>query len=153
MTPATRLVAVMNVLVVVNGAAYGNDATCNAIRLAGALARVHPLPPAPPKSWPVPRSWRFQAVWRAAGSACRTCMMVSTELPVATSAGGTSQVDDVNSLADRPRPDGLADDAARLLLAVRSRRLASTGPGSGQWRDRVAVTQARAAGRKAGNLA
>jgi len=28
----------MNVPAMVNGAAYGNDATCNAIRLAGALA-------------------------------------------------------------------------------------------------------------------
>jgi sulfur relay (sulfurtransferase) complex TusBCD TusD component (DsrE family) len=34
----------MNVLVVVNGAAYGNDATCNAIRLDGALAWVYPPP-------------------------------------------------------------------------------------------------------------
>jgi hypothetical protein len=36
---ARALQAVMNVLVV-NGAACGNDATCNAIRLAGALAWV-----------------------------------------------------------------------------------------------------------------
>ena len=53
-TPATRLVAprfmaralqaVMNVLVVVNGAVHDNEAANNAIRLADALAWVHPLP-------------------------------------------------------------------------------------------------------------
>jgi hypothetical protein len=41
---ARALQAVMNVLVV-NGAACGNDATCNAIRRAGARAWVHSLPP------------------------------------------------------------------------------------------------------------
>jgi hypothetical protein len=41
---ARALEAVMNVLVV-NGAACGKDATWNAIRPAGALAWVCPLPP------------------------------------------------------------------------------------------------------------
>ncbi len=42
---ARALQAVMNVLVVVNGAVHDNDATHNAIRLAGALAWARPLPP------------------------------------------------------------------------------------------------------------
>jgi hypothetical protein len=52
----------------------------------------------------------------------------------------------VSSLAGRPGRAGSAGDAARLLPAVRSRRLAATGLAGGQWRDRVAAAQARGRG-------
>jgi hypothetical protein len=42
---AGALQAVMNALMVANGAACGEDAAYNAIRLAGALACVCPVPP------------------------------------------------------------------------------------------------------------
>jgi hypothetical protein len=67
---ARAVQAVINVPVVVNGAVHDNDATYNAIRLAGALAWVHPLPPDGPltlvASWldygvpREPRWWRGQ---------------------------------------------------------------------------------------------
>src|SRR6266705_7145634 len=51
----------------------------------------------------------------------------------------------VSRLAGRPRPGaGSVGNAVRLVLAVRSRRLASAGPAR-QWRDRVAA-QARGRG-------